>query len=231
MNKSIPLEPDQNWWWYKAKINLLDFILSKDLGKKNLTILEVGPGLGNNIEILKKYGSLDILEVDKYFLENLKINNSKSINEFYSDIDQIKNKYDLIVLLDVLEHVEEPIQLLNDLGNILFDNGKLVIGVPANKSLWSVHDEHLDHFRRYDWETFLKHTSIFTINKKYGFNYFLLPIRYIQVKYFNKIDTLKEKGKIMNEFLYFVTKIEHLLRKIYINPKVGISIYGVFSKK
>ena len=46
---SIPLEEDVNWWWYKAKSNLLNHILRKEGLNKHNKILEIGPGLGISI--------------------------------------------------------------------------------------------------------------------------------------------------------------------------------------
>ena len=39
--------------------------------KKDLNILEVGPGLGVNLHTLNKYGEVDILEIDEYFVEQI----------------------------------------------------------------------------------------------------------------------------------------------------------------
>ena len=38
---SIPLEKDLNWWWYKAKNNLLTHILKKFIKASNLNVLEM----------------------------------------------------------------------------------------------------------------------------------------------------------------------------------------------
>jgi len=227
---SIPLEKDQKWWWYKAKSNLLNFIIRKNIKIKDLKILEIGPGLGNNIKTLNMYGLLDILEIDPNFHNYLKKNYKSLINNFYSDVSELKNDYDLIVMLDVLEHIEYPKAFLKELNKNLNKNGNLIIGVPAYRALWSVHDERLGHFRRYKWKSFKEDTKIFNFMKGYGFNYLLLPVRYIQIKFLKKVDSTNENSKVVNDFLYFVSLIEHLFRTIGINPKIGISIYGIFSK-
>ena len=67
----IPLEKNINWWWYKAKRNLLKHIIEHGKTKSNLKILEIGPGLGNNLETLNNYGSVDILEHEPTFLSYL----------------------------------------------------------------------------------------------------------------------------------------------------------------
>tara|TARA_A100001035_G_scaffold278331_1_gene277012 strand:- start:1818 stop:2528 length:711 start_codon:yes stop_codon:yes gene_type:complete len=227
---SIPLETNQKWWWYKAKSNLLNFIIRKNIKVRDLKILEIGPGLGNNVKTLNRYGLLDILEIDKNFYTYLKKNYKSLINNFYSDVNELKDDYDLIVMLDVLEHIEYPKAFLKKLNNNLHKNGNIIIGVPAYKALWSVHDERLEHFRRYKWKSLKDHTKIFRFIKGYGFNYLLLPIRYIQIRFSKKVDSTNETNKVVNDFLYLISIIEHSLRTIGINPKIGISIYGIFSK-
>ena len=67
--ESIPLEDNQDWWWYKAKSNTLNIILDSAKINKKLKILEIGPGKGNNLNTLSKYGEIDILESDHNFIK------------------------------------------------------------------------------------------------------------------------------------------------------------------
>ena len=80
---SIPLEKDLNWWWYKAKNNLLTHILKKFINASNLNVLEIGPGLGNNLQTLSKYGIVDVLETDEDFIDYLKNTNQLKNNFLY----------------------------------------------------------------------------------------------------------------------------------------------------
>ena len=226
----IPLEENLNWWWYKAKTNLLLHIIGNDKKLNNLKILEIGPGLGNNIESLNNFGSVDVLETESEFVSHLEKFKNKKIMNIYTDLQDIKSKYDLIILLDVLEHIEESKIFMAKVSNLLNDHGSVVVGVPAYKQLWSRHDEHLLHFRRYNWDMLKSDCSDFKIVERYGHNYLLLPLRYIQIK-LNKVTTTNEKGNIFNNLLYMVSLIEVILRKIKINPKFGIALYVKLRKK
>jgi len=58
--------------------------------------------------------------------------------------------YDLVMLLDVLEHVEHDDTLLGRLvSKHLADEGRVLVSVPAWPSLFSAHDHALGHYRRY----------------------------------------------------------------------------------
>jgi len=224
----IPLEENLNWWWYKAKSYLLKHILGSI--KNTPKILEIGPGLGNNIEYLSGIGSLDVLETEKVFIEHLNSTFKNSIDKIYTNLNEISVKYDLIIMLDVLEHVEESQKFMDQISIFLEENGSIVIGVPAYQSLWSNHDIVLKHFRRYNWKTLYADCQSYEITKRYGLNYLLLPIRYIQVKT-NKVTTTNESGKIVSSVLFLFIFIEAFLRKIGLNPKFGISLYGILQKK
>lgn len=57
--------------------------------------------------------------------------------------------FDLIALLDVLEHVEDDVAALSGITRILHPSGYVMITVPAYDFLWSAHDEAHHHYRRY----------------------------------------------------------------------------------
>ena len=133
-------------------------------------------------------------------------------------------------MLEVLEHIEDSYDFMNEVGGILNVDGTIVLGVPAYQSLWSSHDEKLKHFRRYNWNTIYSDCRSYKVIKKYGLNYLLLPIRYIQIK-INKITTTNESNKIVNNLIYLIVLLEALLRKIGFNPKFGISLYAVLKKR
>ena len=51
--------------------------------------------------------------------------------------------------LDVIEHVDNDVHILESLYEIVKPGGHLIITVPAFESLWSEHDEINQHKRRY----------------------------------------------------------------------------------
>ena len=67
-----------------------------------------------------KFGEVDILEIDSYFVEQIKLEYKNIVN--YSNLDNIKKKYDLIVMLDVLEHIDDAEMFLDKINGILADS-------------------------------------------------------------------------------------------------------------
>ena len=58
--------------------------------------------------------------------------------------------YDLVLLLDVLEHIEDPVTFFESvLGPLTSPGTPVLVAVPAHQRLFGAHDEALGHFRRY----------------------------------------------------------------------------------
>jgi SAM-dependent methyltransferase len=56
---------------------------------------------------------------------------------------------DLVLLMDVLEHVDDDVALLSEYADKVPRGARFLITVPAFQFLWSPHDEFLEHRRRY----------------------------------------------------------------------------------
>jgi SAM-dependent methyltransferase len=61
-----------------------------------------------------------------------------------------EGRFDLVLLFDVLEHIEDERSFVNAIQFHMAPGARLVINVPAMQSLWSKYDEAAGHFRRYD---------------------------------------------------------------------------------
>ena len=126
--------------WKQHYDILLWFNLMIGMNSRNIkNYLEVGGGHGLYIsEALKLIGeqaNYDLVDISK---SSLTIAEKMISNDVVSLIltDVFKyfplNKYDFITMGEVLEHVEEPIKLLQKLHTLLSDNGKLIITTPTN---------------------------------------------------------------------------------------------------
>jgi hypothetical protein len=229
--KHIPLSEDYNNWWYVGRKQFLKHIIMKQKFTKELSILEIGPGVGVNIQILQDFGTVDILEVDNYFIDVITRNSKLEVNAIYTSFSQITKKYDLVVFMDVLEHIEHYDKFLSDISNIMTSNSLGILSVPAYQSLFSKHDENLMHFRRYNWKLIRNQfRSKFTILNGYGYNYFLLPIRYLQVKFLKSPVSDTTINPTVNFILKLFVYLEVFILKLNINPKFGLSLFAEFRK-
>ena len=215
-------------WWFQARKKIIDQIISNNISKKNNNILDFGSGSGVNLDILKKYGSVDVHEKNKFARSILK--KDKNVKTIFSNLKLKKNYYDIILLADVIEHIKKPKILIKNLKKFLKKDGQLLITVPAYQFLFSKKDEVLGHYRRYNMNTLKKELKEFKIVNVSYFNTFLsLPIIIITIinkifnrDYITKVETTP--NYILNKFLYKIFNSEKFFLK-YFNFSFGISIY------
>lgn len=142
-------EAIHDYWWrqawldtyskFKERIDLnytekLRFLEDKVDGRK---LLDVGCGCGFFLSVAKreKWDAVGV-DISQPAIEYAK--NVLGLNVFLSTVPEAHfpdNYFDLITMWDVLEHLDEPFELMSELRRILKLNGFLVIETPNAKSL------------------------------------------------------------------------------------------------
>ena len=226
---SRQIKNQEKHWWFQARKKIIDQIISNlNLEKKN-NILDFGAGSGVNLDMLEKYGQVDVHEKNKLARTTIKKKNKK-IKNLYSTLKIKKNFYDLILLADVIEHVEKPKKLLKCLKKFLKKDGRILITVPAYQFLFSTKDEVLGHYRRYDKKRLKNELNGFKIENISYFNTFLcMPIiiatllnKFLKRDYIKQVETTP--NFILNKLCYLIFATEKYFIK-YFNLPFGISIY------
>ena len=105
----------------------------KELNWKNKSVLDVGCGTGLFAHKVSKLGPKQVLGIDfsKEAVE-IAIGTHKNHNLQYQvlDVKEIKSKYDVIVSLGTLEHMDNPLKTLKILKKHLTKNGKIIVTSP-----------------------------------------------------------------------------------------------------
>ena len=232
MNNNIfnrHIKNQKKHWWFQARKKIIKNLIEQINLKKKNKILDFGSGSGVNLDMLKRQGSVDVHEQNKYARKMIK-KNFKRINNIYSNLKIKKNFYDLILVADVIEHVKNPKSLLKNLKKFLKKDGYILITVPAYQFLYSKKDEKLGHYRRYNKKNLIDELKGFKIKNISYFNTFLFfPIMFITIinkllkrDYINKVESTP--NFLINYLLQIVFSSErHILK--YFNLPFGVSIY------
>ena len=222
-----------NHWWFQARKKIIEEIIKKNFNKK-IDILDFGSGSGVNIKMLSQFGFVNIYEPHSDTKKYLKIK-YKNKNKF-KILNKIKNqKFDLVILADVLEHLKNDKKELKRLSKNLKKNGHILITVPAYEFLFSMKDKTLGHFRRYNKQQITKLFKKFNIIKLTYFNFFLfIPIsliimffKILNINFIKKVES--SPNLFINKILFFIFVIEGKIIKILDLP-LGISLLGLFKK-
>ncbi len=145
------IELEDTHWWFVARRSIIEQLIRRLDLPKEAEIFEVGCGTGGNLAMLNRHGKVYGMELNqtaRTFASNLQLGEIQP-GCLPNDIPFVDRQFDLIVLLDVLEHVDEDTASLQALFPKLKPDGYLLITVPAFAWLWSKQDEILHHKRRY----------------------------------------------------------------------------------
>ena len=148
-------ELDQLHWWFTARRRILEALIKRVVRPPaGAKVLEVGCGTGHNLAMLGKFGRVEASELDRCARAVARKRLGRVVrNAKLPDLTMFKrNGYDLIALLDVLEHVPDDLAALRAIHMRLKPGGALLLTVPANAWMWSAHDAAHHHFRRYSKE-------------------------------------------------------------------------------
>lgn len=146
---------ERNYWWFQGRRRIILTMLEQVLnGRVNATkprILDIGCGTGMLLEDLEKLGFAAGLDFSTVALEYCRNRGLRQLGR--ADVKHIpvaSNMIDLITALDLVEHIEDDVNVMNEFFRVLKPGGIAVMSVPAHKQLWSNHDLALHHFRRYE---------------------------------------------------------------------------------
>jgi SAM-dependent methyltransferase len=174
-------EIDGTHWWFVARRRIVGALIRKEFGgRRDLRILEVGCGTGSNIPMLSEFGTVEAVEPDDQARAVAARRTGVAIQGGYlpAGVKLDDGAYDLIVLLDVLEHIPDDAGALDGLHAKLAPGGKLLVTVPAMPWLWSAHDVAHHHQRRYTGGTLktVLGNAGFRLRYQSHFNSLLFPL-------------------------------------------------------
>lgn len=143
---------DSTHWWYRARREILSDYLSRHAAlPPDARILEIGCGTGHNLPMLARFGDVDAIEIDASARAIAAERLGKPVGDApLPALEGVaRGAYDLVAVLDVIEHIDDDVAALKAMADCLKPGGKILIAVPAHPWMWSAHDVVNHHKRRY----------------------------------------------------------------------------------
>jgi len=143
---------EMDYWWHVGKRWFVLKILRRWLNPPpGIAILDIGCGTGANMKALGAFGTATGSDISESAVGYCR---ARGLADAHQQTDPGKlpfpdGSFDLVTALDVLEHVDDDLGLLHEVGRVLKPGGTFLMTAPAYPALWSVHDESLHHKRRY----------------------------------------------------------------------------------
>lgn len=225
---------DRHWWFVSRRKIIAQIIKSMVCLPQKPRILEAGCGYGGNLEMLQQFGAVEAFELEDearahaIALAGVPIKHGSLPNHVGFE----NQSFDLIAMLDVLEHIDDDVRSLSVLASRLRDGGTILLTVPAMPWLWSEHDVIHHHKRRYtkaSLETALQGAGLEGVRVGY-FNTLLFPLAIFQrfsSRWLNQGSGAdRTPNPLLNSFLQKVFAFECNLLG-WMNFPVGLSLYAV----
>lgn len=196
-------------------------------------VLEIGSGIGNFTSILARDAQQVVAtDIRPEYIKQLRKLKSKKIMVISGNIETNKfsakiGKFDAIVCLNVLEHIDKDFLALENMRKKLKAGGRLLLLVPAHMFFYGSLDVNLGHFRRYS------KTQIKKKLKKAGFE--VNSLRYLNpisgLGWFFNSRVLKKRSVSLSNIKLFSFVVKPLIfLEEYFEPPFGLSVLCIAEK-
>lgn len=151
----VEAQVERDHWWFRGRRRILTRLIAELGLPPGARVLDVGCGTGANGPVLGAEGRFAV-GIDA-FAAPLALTGGGAGERGHaarlrSDATRLPfadHSFDLVVALDVLEHLADDVGAARDMHRVLRPGGALIIFVPALMILWGLQDDVSHHLRRY----------------------------------------------------------------------------------
>jgi len=183
----ILFQVEESHWWYVGRRRIIQSLVERicaTLNTPNPNILDVGCGTGANLKMLAAYGKTEGVDISEQAVEFCRQRGLDSVMLGAAEqLPYANESFDLVISLDVIEHLDDDVAGLQEMRRVLRPDGRLLLFVPAFMFLWGVQDDVSNHRRRYTLPSLLKAVEAagFSVEwSSYANVSFFLPVLFVR---------------------------------------------------
>src|SRR5262252_1841879 len=121
---------EQTHWWFEGRRSVIRAALKRQLGsRRDLRILDVGCGTGGDFLLLGEFGKVEGIDASPEAIRYCQERYGDQFRVFQGMLPEALPRevaYDLVTTLDVIEHIQEPVETLAAIRSVLRADGTFV---------------------------------------------------------------------------------------------------------
>lgn len=233
------IESDTQHWWFRSKGSIVSSVIRRywtPSDRETPVLADVGAGAGGVTAILG-WPPGRVLAVEGSEALARIARSRHALPAVVGSTGQLplpERSVGVITLLDVVEHLDDPVGALTDAWRALEPGGLVVVTVPAHQWLWSRADELLGHVRRYTRPLLREHLETAGFEQVFSSHVFswLVPPVWLQRRLATTADAqlgLDKTSVLLDRAAFVLTRMEQsLIRRVRL--PLGTSIVAVGRK-
>jgi SAM-dependent methyltransferase len=206
---------NHHWWWRARERVVLDLLEARKPPGGWAKILDVGCGDGLLFDQLLQFGEVEGVEVSPTLVRDDGPHRSRiHIGDFNQSLG-LERDLSLILMLDVLEHLPDPVAALAYALELLAPDGRVLVTVPAFNRLWTNHDIINLHHTRYtktSFRTLAGQAGLHIEIERYFFHW-LFPVKLVAGAMERALDSHPRPPHVpplwLNKALYWFSVLEN----------------------
>jgi SAM-dependent methyltransferase len=143
---------DRSHWWFRSKAALVSTALRRTARGRDGWLVDAGGGAGG-VTAMVGWNPDRTLVLDGNVSLVAEARRRRGLDAARAGVEHLPladGSVDVVCMLDVIEHLPDPVAALREAARVLAPDGVVVVNVPGHQWLWSASDEVLGHRRRYD---------------------------------------------------------------------------------
>jgi SAM-dependent methyltransferase len=198
-------------------------------------VLELGAGIGNMTAQMVPRDRYTASDINEDYLGYLR---SYAVGKPYLDVRRVDvtdekdfaelaGRYDTVLCVNMLEHVEDDAGALRSMRSVLEPGGRVVLLVPQDPRLFGTLDEAVEHVRRYTRESLrdVVEREGFELETMFDFNRFTVPGWWLNGRLLKRRHFSRIQLKLMNSLAWLIRRLDRVL------PWQGVSLIAVARKR
>lgn len=227
----------ENHFWHVARNRIIERTLrvsARSLKILDATILDVGCGPGITVAYLRSKG-FNCIGVETG-TPRVRPEAAKFVTLNADAVNlplELRRRIGTILLLDVIEHICDPVPFLRNIANAFSNLERVVVSVPARMELWSNYDKFFGHFIRYDKASLrdvIAQAGFSVATIRYFFNALYVPMWLaVHVSKHRNVETPAPSAVLLHKFIGVALALQ--ARTPLIGYAPGTSLLAVLEPK